>query len=387
MSNDEGTHNPPPTSPQTAPTPPQEPLHATVTSPTTPLANEHPSDMQNSPAKHTYPNIIIFGETGIGKSSLINMLEPEGGSRAGVSNQAHGCTFANSPYPISLEKQKYLIWDTAGLNEGQHGTMPAEDALNNLKTLVQNLEDGVNLLVYCIRGTRFRDVLRVNYDLFTGIICQRKVPVVAVITGLENEDLMDSWWDVNKEELEARGLTFEGHACVTTSRGKMKDGSFMFEEEYRESEEKIKKLLEKHCTEVPWKNNSESWILDIGVRMAAYMERYNNRTDNEREVLDNEREVLNLEGGGVQVVESSIQGGVAPHSRGSLSSFWFWLRELTTKRFWISESQPTTVIGRSSPPGMHMMEPAARVARVRYPATGSRPQIMAEPAMLDVVAS
>jgi len=189
------------------------------------------------------------------------------------------------------------------VDEGQHGTMPAEDALNNLKTLVQNLGDGINLLVYCIRGARFRDILCVNHDLFTGIICQGKVLVVAVITGLENEERMDDWWKENKEEFEARGLSFEEVACVTTSKGKMKVDSFMFEEEYKESEKKVRELLQKHCKEVlrPWKNESESWFLDIGVRMREYMEEYNNRTDNERQVL-------NRKGGWKTVDESRSQG-------------------------------------------------------------------------------
>jgi len=231
------------------------------------------------------------------------MLVSEGAPRANVSSQALGCTFASLPYLIKLGEQEYRIWDTAGLNEGQHGTMPAEDALNNLKTLVQNLGDGINLLVYCIRGARFRDILRVNHDLFTGIICQGKVRVVAVITGLENEERMDDWWKENKEEFEARGLSFEEVACVTTSKGKMKVDSFMFEEEYKESEKKIRELLQKHCKEVlrPWKNESESWFLDIGVRMREYMEEYNNRTDNERQVL-------NRKGGWKTVNESRSQG-------------------------------------------------------------------------------
>jgi len=295
------------------------------------------------------------------------MLVSGGAPRANVSSQALGCTFASSSYPINLGEREYRIWDTAGLNEGQHGTMPAEDALNNLRTLVQNLGDGVNLLVYCIRGSRFRDILRVNYDLFAGIICQGKVPVVAVISGLENEESMDDWWEENKEEFEARGLSFQGQACVTTSKGKMKNGSFMFEEEYRESERKIKELLKEHC-KLTWKNDNESWVLDIGVRMAAYMERYNNRMDNEREVLN----PPTLE---VQVVESSIQwDGVAPHSRGSnvWSRLLRELRELTSMVFGgLSEIQNLiTAIGSSSP-GTHVIEPAARV-----PASAG-PQLMA----------
>ena len=46
-------------------------------------------------------NIIIFGETGTGKSSLINMLSNS--QMAEVSNLAVGCTFQSNPYPIILD--------------------------------------------------------------------------------------------------------------------------------------------------------------------------------------------------------------------------------------------------------------------------------------------
>ena len=294
MSNNAETHNIPPKSSQVALTTSQEPLSATVPSPhpspPSPLPNVPTlSGLQKNSTEPAYPNIIIFGETGTGKSSLINMLG--GAPLAGVSSQALGFTFANAPYLITLGEQTYRIWDTAGLNEGQQGTIPAEDALNNLKNLVQSLGDGINLLVYCFRGTRFRDILRVNYDMFTGIICQKQVPVVAVITGLENESPMDSWWEANQKEFKNRDLVFAGQACVTTSKGKqMKDDSFMYEEEYQESEEKVRELLQKHCTKDPWKNDSEKWISEINVRMVAYMERYNNRTGTEREVIHIEDE-------------------------------------------------------------------------------------------------
>ena len=46
-------------------------------------------------------NIVIFGETGTGKSSLINMLSNS--QMAEVSNLAVGCTFQSNPYPIILD--------------------------------------------------------------------------------------------------------------------------------------------------------------------------------------------------------------------------------------------------------------------------------------------
>jgi len=192
-----------------------------------------------------------------------------------------------------LEKT-YRFWDTSGLNEGTQGTVPAKKSLHNLLELVTKLSSseggagGVNLLVYCIRGTRLREIVSVNYDLFWGVICQKKVPIVLVITGLENEDNMDSWWDSNKGELTEMGMEFKGHACVTATKGKLgRDGVYTFEGEYAESEVKVRNLVEATCVGQPLRMEGKAWMADITWRLQNYMMQYNLRTGRERDTLSN----------------------------------------------------------------------------------------------------
>lgn len=217
------------------------------------------------------PNILIFGETGTGKSSLINMLA--GHHIAGVSSDALGYTFGSQAHNVSIDGNLVRLWDTAGLNEGEHGTVPAEQAMRNLQDLVHNLKGGVSLLIYCIRGTRFRDIMQINYDLFCSIICQNNVPAVIVVTGLENESPMESWWEENGGQLKAHGMNFTGHACVTTTRGKqLKSGEYMFEEEFEESEDKTRKLVTDHYLRSPWIIDERTWLTDITSKLAGYYE-------------------------------------------------------------------------------------------------------------------
>jgi len=217
----------------------------------------------------TTKNIVIFGETGTGKSSLINMLSDH--DVAGVSNGALGCTFESARYPITIGGMQYTLWDSAGLNEGEAGSVPATTALNHLRDLVENLKDGVSLLVYCIRGARYRDIIKVNYDLFTEIICQSEVPVVVVVTGLENEARMEDWWVENEREFTMRNMHFVDHACVTTSKGKKN----MFEEEYEESKQVVRDLIQNRCPNSAWTVDSQLWFNRITDRIQDYYDEYN----------------------------------------------------------------------------------------------------------------
>lgn len=193
---------------------------------------------------------------------------------AAVSNSASGCTFENVRYPITIADKQYVFWDTAGLNEGETGSVPGDTALRHLRDLVENLRDGLSLLVYCIRGTRYRDIIKVNYDLFTKTICQGKIPVVIVVTGLENEDPMDTWWSENEREFPRRGMRFEGCACVTTSKGRKN----MFEEEYERSKNIVRDLIKLYCPGKAWVVNPELWFNRITEDMIQrYCEDYNSR--------------------------------------------------------------------------------------------------------------
>ncbi|EIW86109.1 P-loop containing nucleoside triphosphate hydrolase protein, partial [Coniophora puteana RWD-64-598 SS2] len=178
-------------------------------------------------------NVIIFGESGVGKSSLVNMLSSDDNALAAVSNQALGCTFETEPYQVTIDEREYVLWDTAGLNEGSKGSVSADEACEKLVDLLKQLKGGVHLLVYVVRGTRFRRIIKINYDIFQRVVFRGQVPIVLVATGLENEESMEKWWDENKDDLADNELYFKDHACVTTTKGKIsKSGEHIFEEEY-----------------------------------------------------------------------------------------------------------------------------------------------------------
>jgi len=216
------------------------------------------------------PNIVVFGQTGAGKSSLINLLARD--NVAPTSSKPSGCTESNESFNISSSANKtYTFWDTPGLNEGEQGTVPASQAVDILRNLVDQIRS-VNLIIYCIRG-RLTDIVRVNYDLFCGIVCEGKVPILLVVTGLEQESKMDDWWSRNYRAVRMMGMKkLVGHACVVTTRGM----NNVYEKEYSESADKVWKLVQEHCSTTPWTMKTEEE--EVRKRIAKYMNAYNKRT-------------------------------------------------------------------------------------------------------------
>ena len=175
---------------------------------------------------------------------------------ATVGNGAHGCTFKNQCYEARLDGTDFLIYDTAGLNEGDQGRVPHSRAVEHLYTLIREL-DGVSLLVYCLRG-RAKENTEANWILFNKIICAEKVPIIAVVTGLEEEDNLDDWWrrDENRKISEAHQVKPLAVACIVSIRGRQNE----FEEKYKESQEKVRHLIAGSYRKKPWSIEKDKWF-------------------------------------------------------------------------------------------------------------------------------
>jgi hypothetical protein len=130
-----------------------------------------------------------------------------GRDAAKTSPDALACTTTHAPYDATISGQHFRLWDTAGmysfmlkvlaqsgsmivssgLNEGSEGTVPAVMAERNLTAFLRGLnqENGVHLLLYCVRGTRATKALQTHYKIFSAVIRDSKVPTIIVVTCLE----------------------------------------------------------------------------------------------------------------------------------------------------------------------------------------------------------
>ncbi|KAF8336747.1 hypothetical protein F5887DRAFT_565701 [Amanita rubescens] len=104
-----------------------------------------------------------------------------------------------------------------------------------------------------MRGPRINKSGVKNWRLAHEIICQRRVPIVLVVTGLENEENgIDDWWTQNGESFMSREMYPTCVACVTAIRRmRISGGRHIFDQLYEESREKTRKAIR---TGNPWQS-------------------------------------------------------------------------------------------------------------------------------------
>ena len=229
--------------------------------------------------RHLSPNVLIVGETGVGKSSIVNLIAGE--SLATVHSGAGACTMAATSYDVILPDAQGLshhirLFDTVGLNEPQFRKTDYLSAIEKANTLICQLQrtGGIRLLMFCFRGGRITSVMQNNYRLFCDILCQKKVPVAFVITGLENEGSMEGWWQRNVPLFEEYGLLCASHACVTAIRG-LND---CHAGRYHESQTAVRAMLLAHLAGgTSWQPERTGWFIHLAGKLLRWLNQIRGR--------------------------------------------------------------------------------------------------------------
>lgn len=140
--------------------------------------------------------VLVFGATGIGKTSLCNALSgrsrPTDGGAKGVTAKSHQYA------AFGFGDRKIELVDTVGLHEGNGGTVPADRAVLQLVELLEKAKGGFSLLVHVTRASRITKDFEDDHEFFVEKMTQRKIPVLLVVTGCENEAPMQAWVDKNR---------------------------------------------------------------------------------------------------------------------------------------------------------------------------------------------
>jgi predicted GTPase len=168
------------------------------------------------PARKT-KNIVLFGQAGAGKSSVINLMA--GKEVASTSPGMQSCTMRWQEYNIEFNGETYKVFDTVGLEEPQLGVKEYLKSVENAYSLIKKLESegGIDLLLFCMRAGRISGMLQSNYRLFHEFLCEKKVPIVLAITNLERERRMEDWWEREHANFDKYQIKVAGHACITAA--------------------------------------------------------------------------------------------------------------------------------------------------------------------------
>ncbi|KDQ59829.1 hypothetical protein JAAARDRAFT_33402 [Jaapia argillacea MUCL 33604] len=195
------------------------------------------------PSREPLLAAVVFGDAGAGKSSIVNMIA--GSTVAHVSSRTAECTMGASPYTVTLpNKSQIVVYDTMGVNQrNEMGVAPGK-AIIDIRNLVRTLDHSLSLLIQVIRGPRMKDSTVNTYRAVYEELCQKRIPIVAVITGMEDDDSgYESWWDGNIEFFRTRGVEFADHALVTATKGKFVDERHIFEREYEASTAEVRRVV------------------------------------------------------------------------------------------------------------------------------------------------
>lgn len=163
-----------------------------------------------SPSRSSFSSkpidIVLLGEIGVGKSSLINLIARE--KVAEVSPDTIACTKTAVKYTFEEQGRTFHVYDTPGLVDPQMGVDSFIDPIDTIQKLIRGLGNGngPDLLLFCIDNTKPTAALQRNYRLFCKVICGGKVPFALVITKLEDGQDADSWWSRHKHTIRRYGI-------------------------------------------------------------------------------------------------------------------------------------------------------------------------------------
>lgn len=173
--------------------------------------------MKQIEKKGAVNRILVIGQTGAGKSSLINLLA--GKKVAKVSDSAKGCTFEFDSYQVDYNGEIFELIDTVGLNEESKGTAKPKDAMKMLIRFIKGNKRGFSCILFVMPKGRLTESFEKNHMLFCQTLLSGKTPAILFLGHCESDDPMNKWIKNEENKQALMPYNFSDIVCGTAQDG------------------------------------------------------------------------------------------------------------------------------------------------------------------------
>jgi small GTP-binding protein len=167
--------------------------------------------------KGSVNRILVIGQTGAGKSSLVNLLA--GKKVANVCDGANGCTFKFETYQCDYNGELFELIDTVGLNEGSKGTVKPKDAMKMLIKFIKGNKRGFSCILFVMPKGRITESFEKNHMLFCRTLLDGKTPAILFLSHCESDDPMNTWITKEENKTALASYGFSDVVCGTAQEG------------------------------------------------------------------------------------------------------------------------------------------------------------------------
>ena len=159
--------------------------------------------------------LLLVGTTGMGKSSLINLLA--GQQIAEVSDGVTGCTFSFVVHKIQHNGYPLEIIDTVGLNHCTDCNSQTQrvETLKSLIRFVKRNSRGFTCVIFVMAKGRISEEFEQSYTIIYKHLLKSIPSPILFVTGCEADDPMDQWGSRNAQHIHEH-YKFDHIICGTT---------------------------------------------------------------------------------------------------------------------------------------------------------------------------